>query len=685
MRRYFSAICVVMMAAIGSPVRAAQPVTITFEDIFNKPLDRDWLPQFTWKGVQFIGGALRRTDELGTWYQAINKNAIELQFPSGSTDISFDVDGVGGSIILFEHMPIQVWQGSIDDTLLATLPIPPPPFNVNPPKHRITVAGPASRVTIFTAWPPSGVSDFSNYIALDNIRYTPPDPEPTITFDAVLPQHARVLTHNYGAYPFPSPQQSQDGSIRVQATVTVNNQPAPGKTIHFRLIDPPDTAPYVKQAGDDTFGDNFDGPGALNGTNQTTATAVSDGSGRVSVTLNITSFAAGDNYQIEASGSANFGCGLSCAKSTVYTAWKRVYVEYNKMFRRGAYLTQDIVAGAKEIEVSDVKIFPDPPFQIRLVHAPPVAGTGSAGFYSEMVTIKKVAGPGWLAIGSKAGKLQLDPDPAAPGVLNTYHAGENVLVGNNNQTVLKPYLADAVGLVTGDRLADYFLLNSTYVPPTFGEAFVEAVWLTDAIAADADIGFQEPRLPYEGVLPYDPELDAVPEGYKSDWLARKWMRHATRSGIDRDTEPNHFIVFTGTNHPSQNGLNRVGSNFNDLWLFIRQMGNANLIGESLVHEFAHEWRVNPMYEPGVPHTAGTLPQGHCNAAFGKVLQMYSHPLICQMHDTMLGDPNSPERRDGIVGFHYLTRADGTVDSEYLRIRRRQDPVPQNEQQRPTPK
>jgi len=76
---------------------------------------------------------------------------------------------------------------------------------------------------------------------------------------------------------------------------------------------------------------------------------------------------------------------------------------------------------------------------------------------------------------------------------------------------------------------------------------------------------------------------------------------------------------------------------------------------------------------------------HCDVAFGKRLQMYGRALTCQMHTSMLADPDDPERKDGIVGFHYAKRADGTVDSEYLRIRRRPDPAPQNEQQRPTPK
>lgn len=326
-------ICLLLAWMAAVPVQAAQPVTITFEDIFDKPMNHDLLPAFTWRGVQFSGGGLHRnTGPQVTWYEARNRSAVEMIFPAGSTGISFDVDGYGSSI-RFEQMPLQVWQGEVDSgTVVATLPIPSPITAFFPPKHQVTVPGPASTITIFTAPPPSGIGLYTNRIVVDNIHYTPPDAEPTVSFDAVLPAHARVLTHNYGAYPYPSPLQTQDGAIRVQATVLSDNQPAPGKTVHFRLIDPPDTASYVRQAGDDKLDDNFDGPGALDTPGQTTATAVSDAAGRVAVTLHTTSFASGDNYQIEASGNASFSCGPSCAKSAVYTAWKRVYVEYNKMF-----------------------------------------------------------------------------------------------------------------------------------------------------------------------------------------------------------------------------------------------------------------------------------------------------------------------------------------------------------------
>lgn len=681
--------CLLTALLFPHPLRAAAPITIDFEDIHNKPFGHDFLPPFTWKGVLFSGGGLHRTDTLGTWYQAQNRSAIELKFPPGSTDISFDVDGLGRTIYSPDRMPVQIWNGALQlGTVIATLPLPESFGAIFPPKHKVEIPGPASLITIFSAPAPSGIREVYNTINLDNLRYTPPDPEPTINFDAVLPAHARVLTHNYGDYPYPSPQQTQDGAIRVQATVLVNNQPAPGKTIHFRLIDPPDTAPYVTQAGDDKFGDNFDGPGSLNEPGKTTATAVSDASGRISVTLYVSSFAAGDNYQIEASGSESFPCALTCPKSQVFTAWKRVYVEYHKMFRRGAFLTQDVSPGAKEIRVDDVRSLPKPPFELRLLHAARVDAPSGDFETDERVTVVGVEiDPTGLfsqfSSKPKPGKLRLDPDPDVAGLQRAYSGPEKI--GKNYRT----YLADAVGVVTGNRATDFLLANGTLVNALFDQASAEYVWLTDAAAADPDLLITQPRIPFDGVLPRKLVLGGGGlDSHQREWMTRKWLRHAERQGIERIARSNHQALFaTGTfwapPHSAPTlGTAQVASNFNDSWLAIQSIGNQTRIAEATVHELAHQWLVNH----GGPNQKAL--GGHCgHKAVGTALLMVGESTkYCTMTDGIF---SYPEAHDGIVGFHYkkvIVEGKEVVDSEYLRIRRRAEPVPQNEQKpRETPK
>ena len=58
MTRYigFLLLCLAVM-----PIQAAQPITITFEDLDSKPFGHDSLPPFLWRGVVFFGGGLHRT------------------------------------------------------------------------------------------------------------------------------------------------------------------------------------------------------------------------------------------------------------------------------------------------------------------------------------------------------------------------------------------------------------------------------------------------------------------------------------------------------------------------------------------------------------------------------------------------------------------------------------------------
>lgn len=261
--------------------------------------------------------------------------------------------------------------------------------------------------------------------------------------------------------------------------------------------------------------DNADGPGSLNG-GGTTATAVSNGGGRVSVTLRVTDHAAGDNYQIEATTDPAFDCSKTpCTKSDVYTAWKRVYVEVHKMFRSGTFLREPLAAGSKVIVVDGTGGLPRPPFTLRLIHAARVEDA-VADFYSEDVDVMAVRdNPG----GGRQLILRGEADPAVPGVSHAYMAEERV------RGILRPYLRDAVGVVTGNRARDYFLANCTFVNRLFDAAFVEYVWLTDAAGGtDGDLLPEQPRLPFDGLIPLR----------QADWRCRSLGARVARTEVDSE-------------------------------------------------------------------------------------------------------------------------------------------------------
>jgi len=491
------------------------------------------------------------------------------------------------------------------------------------------------------------------------------------TLPAGTPQ--KVLIHKYRSDDgYPSPLQQHDRQITVDGFVTNSaNVPIAGKTVYFRMIDPPDPSPYVVAGGDSRAGDNVDGAGTLNA-----FSAVSDASGHVSVDLTVTDHVAGDNYQLEASLDPSFNCGSAgCPKSATYTAWKRVYVEVNKMFRHGAFLTADTKPGDRVIQVDDVRSLPNPPFNIRLLHAPPVEGTGA---YSTDEVVRVVGinarNGGMLARlmnQANPGELLLDSDPSVMGLRNAY-AGSDTANG-----MVRPYLADAIGVVTGNRSTDFYLANGGLVNNIFAEAFVEYVWLTDAGSTDTDLSPNQPRLYRDGVFPFRRRLNETEE-WEHAWMTRKWLQSAARKGKERDALPNCQSMFIGaryvTREPrkppaddSQRGLTYAGSGFNETWMFTEALGPSTVVAEAVVHELAHQWRVNP---------STTFPGGHCDSPAPTVRLMYNHQgNKCTMTSSIYGDP---EASDGIVGFHYFKAPDGKPDSEYLRIRQRLEPIPQND-------
>lgn len=537
-------------------------------------------------------------------------------------------------------------------------------FSVPPGTYKVTAA-----------WCPGGPNEGLHVKPIEVKGNTPPD----VIFN-VAPTD-KVLIHKYrDDDQYPSPMQTADGQVRINAVVrTAAGTPVAGQTVQFRVIDPPDTAPYVVRAGDDRVDDNFDGPGRING--EPVATAVTNAAGAVSVTLAITSFAAGDNYQIEAIASPVFDCSLGrCTKSQVYTAWKRVYVEVNKMFRRGAYLSEPAQAGAHAIRVREVRAFPTAPFRVRLIHARAVGDNGGRDpfFYDEIAHVIAVEPDLPQPDGTVPGRLLLDP--AQPGLAHGYDQME--AVGPPGQRTRRPYLADAVGVITGVRDADYFLPNGKFVKSTFADAFVEHVWLTDAGAGDLDLDATQLRLFHDAAVPYERELDDL----ETDWLEMKWAKQVVVPSVSLGTPAwptnlaNHQILFTGSNKPGLLGQSTVASGFSTVWHYVTAVGTGRLGGETLTHELTHQWLVNPVVLARPTIDAG----GHCDSAHNRELKMYNHrDLTCVMNSGLYGNPNLRERADGILGFHYV-RAQAGVDSEYLRIRQRPEPVPHNEKTRPLP-
>lgn len=164
-------------------------------------------------------------------------------------------------------------------------------------------------------------------------------PDPVAEFEEK--KDTRVLLSRRGTeQSWPSPNQIADRTMRARLKVTDKVDPA-GRTVYFRLVDPKDPSRYLNGQS----GDNL--PASPAGS--VTPSAIVDATGHAEVILEVDPQYVGNNYKIEASFTAppNF---KKAAVSKEYSSWRRLYVEHDKMYKAGEFLTQDSGAGQADPE-----------------------------------------------------------------------------------------------------------------------------------------------------------------------------------------------------------------------------------------------------------------------------------------------------------------------------------------------
>lgn len=446
--------------------------------------------------------------------------------------------------------------------------------------------------------------------------------------------------------------QTHDGRLRVRA-----NAGKPGRSIYFRVVDPPDSAAYIPVA-DRRPNDNKGSSGRLSETH-----AIANASGIVETELIITDRYAGDNYRVEASADPSFGCGAGCARTGVITAWKRVYVEKDEMFREGSTLAADAPAGARTIRVHDRRQFRRSD-TVRLIHAPfregtgPLAPDGSVDlrFWSETATIDRI---------------ERDPADGGRGILtlaapleHSYYIDQSSFVGDG-----MPYLNDGVGVITDNAAQSLFTMDTGLVAPAFGDAFTDYVVLSAATD--------------ENGIPHVPYVESLSTPQMSHF-AHKWFENAdhVKPMPVPPASANHQHLVSGrtrTNvNPGELSLgettNGGGGNYSVIWVAnietgVRQhhprtgitgLDARRVNAETVVHELVHQYDANPPEDATGGHCDQNVYPGHPHAT-----------QLCLMNSPA----NDRQKGDGIVALHHAVDSNGEVTSEYVTIRAIADPLP----------
>ena len=231
-------------------------------------------------------------------------------------------------------------------------------------------------------------------------------PDPRITMEPAGPTHVWISKLRADDA-YPSQYQSADHQIVVTASVTPI--PNPSRAICFRVVDPLDTAPYGDGSTTGYWCDNKD-PGTSNNAGKLWNPATSswnsvvcvqtNGSGQASVTLNTTDRYAGDNYIVQASyDDWTSAATKALAQTGVITGWKRLYIEKDRMYRRGGLLFEDFntstcgsncdkiklydwanVANGDSVIIFDEVTTAESGGETRTIVAPPAPGPPGSGY-----------------------------------------------------------------------------------------------------------------------------------------------------------------------------------------------------------------------------------------------------------------------------------------------------------------
>lgn len=153
---------------------------------------------------------------------------------------------------------------------------------------------------------------------------------------------------------YPSAYQTTPREVRVEARLY---PPRAGVTIHFQVIDPPSSAPYDTGADNDNKDKDSNPIPTLTPVPESAET---DANGVATTILRFqATSAAGNNFRVLARFASGSGQPV-IARTGIVTAWKRVFIEMDKMFGApGQYLTNDssIAAGNTTLEVADTSRF----------------------------------------------------------------------------------------------------------------------------------------------------------------------------------------------------------------------------------------------------------------------------------------------------------------------------------------
>lgn len=442
----------------------------------------------------------------------------------------------------------------------------------------------------------------------------------------------------------------QTGDARAKVTVRMtDNVP---RTFYARIVDPKDTAPYAPAPGTPLFTCNQAIPGnACDNKDPTTFSSYGPGTftangsqyyqapssvTQASLEFNLTHRYAGDNYQIEildVNADPADPNSKVLVRSPIFTAWKRISIEKDRMFRQGGLIFGDISPGMPSILVED------------WANLPACSDTPGASPCFQIVIFDAT-----------------DADHSAELSIDRPYVSHITPFGSNFKQLwlvhedMSPY----------ETLGHYY-----YSPyPDFSNGFSAGIGVIGSWYYDADMGsvaqaFNDGFVSFHvfpegvGAIPYLPQsffdgADANKLNFHQKWFKKK----KPSSGNPSNNDPQNYFHLIGAS-ASTGYLGYAYPDSDAMFIYILSIESqcaaygcisaqlANFIRETVSHEFGHGFRINSC-DPG----------GHClnNGWCGEVGGACPSPCTGGLEWCLMNDTQTPfndmmcENTDGIARF-----------------------------------
>jgi hypothetical protein len=478
---------------------------------------------------------------------------------------------------------------------------------------------------------------------------------PSVIFDPIATlDDAKVIMHLWRSdYDYLSnlqgavqPPSARDHNVLVRGTAyDATGATLAGQTIYVRTADPPDPSPYLP-AGMSHDGDNpYGWEGFANSDDFGWVGVATDANGRFEVIMPMSEQYAGDNQEVEASAlplpyvesPTRCKSDLACYRSPTFTNWRRVYIERDRMFRKGAFISADVMPSATKVRVTDGSPFKGAkasnPIPVLFIHSSALDPNGQSG--AELRNVIKVTG------GKRFPTLELD----APLTL--------AYVERPSSFDASLESGDAVGVFRGD--VDVF---PSYLDPSI--EFFKGVYTDVHVLKDGSENVMQ-YVPFVAKCPSDNYCGEVVGAWfdnrdhdtsaknhvhlvaaAADSLAGTLGFNLMSGGRDNYAEPQALFVFNASIQAAAADASNPAIGGSDPVAVTNQV---------TAHELVHTFDVNQPER---------LTTGHCTAngfAGG----------LCLM--------NESRSKAQLASATFSLHADPWASSEYRRVRRAPEPLP----------